>query len=90
MDYKEDIEDAKERMSAWWDHEIIDRPVISYYYPKKRGKLGAFLDTVGEDWTLAENHDDIDKTLDGYEKRAKETYFGGESIPFYFPIMVRE
>ena len=85
MEFKEDISEAQERMSAWWDHEIIDRPVISYYYPKKRGKLGTFLDTVGEDWTLAENHDDIDNAMNGYEKRAKETYFGGESIPFYFP-----
>ncbi len=85
MEYKEDIDEAKERMSAWWDHEIIDRPVLSYYYPKKRGKLGAFLDTVGEDWTLAKNYEDINKALDGYEKRAGETYFGGEALPFYFP-----
>ncbi|MHA1319072.1 MAG: hypothetical protein ACTSQ1_04575 [Promethearchaeota archaeon] len=85
MEYKEDIDKAKERMNAWWDHEIIDRPVLSYYYPKKRGKLGVFLDTVGEDWTLAKNYEDIDNALDGYEKRAGETYFGGESLPFYFP-----
>ncbi len=85
MEYKEDIDKAKERMNAWWDHEIIDRPVLSYYYPKKRGKLGVFLDTVGEDWTLAKNYEDIDNALDGYEKRARETYFGGESFPFYFP-----
>lgn len=85
MEYKEDITEAQERMNAWWDHEIIDRPVFSYYYPRKRGKLGAFLDTVGEDWILAENYDAIDNALDGFEKRAKETYFGGESIPFYFP-----
>ncbi|MHA1242313.1 MAG: hypothetical protein ACTSQU_16255 [Promethearchaeota archaeon] len=68
MEYKEDIDKAKERMNAWWDHEIIDR-----------------LDTVGEDWTLAKNYEDIDNALDGYEKRAGETYFGGESLPFYFP-----
>ncbi len=85
MEYKEDIEDAKERMSAWWDHEIIDRPVISYYYPKKRGKLGNFLDTVGENWSLAKDYDSIDKSLDGFEKRANESVFGGESIPFYLP-----
>jgi len=85
MEYKEDITEAKERMIAWWDHEIIDRPVLSYYYPKRRGKLGTFLDTVGENWTLANDYDDIDNALDGFEKRAKESYFGGESIPFYFP-----
>ncbi len=31
---KEDIEESKERMDAWWDHEVIDRPVISYYFSK--------------------------------------------------------
>ena len=32
--FKKDIEEAKERMKAWWDHEIIDRSCISYYYPR--------------------------------------------------------
>jgi hypothetical protein len=85
MEYKEDITEAKERMNSWWDHEIVDRPVLSYYFPKKRGKLGVYLDTVGSDWTLAKNYDAIDNALDGFEKRAGETYFGGESLPFYFP-----
>jgi len=85
MEYKEDITEAKERMRAWWDHEIIDRPVLSYYYPKKRGKKGVYLDIFGEDWTLAKNYEDIDNALNRFEKRAEETYFGGESIPFYFP-----
>ncbi len=28
MLYKEDEEAAKERMAAWWNHELVDRPVI--------------------------------------------------------------
>ena len=85
MEYKEDIAEAKERMIAWWDHEIIDRPVISYYFPKKRGKLGAYIDIIGEDWTLANNYEGIEEALDNYENRNDVTYFGGESIPFFFP-----
>ena len=85
MEYKGDIVEAKERMSAWWDHEIIDRPVFSYYFPKKRGKMYGYLDIFGEDWSLAKNHDEIEVPLNGFEKRAENTYFGGESIPFYFP-----
>ena len=85
MEYKGDIVEAKERMSAWWNHEIIDRPVFSYYFPKKRGKMYAYLDVFGEDWSLAKNHDEIEVPLNGFEKRAENTYFGGESIPFYFP-----
>ncbi|MFW9785928.1 MAG: hypothetical protein ACFFFB_26825, partial [Candidatus Heimdallarchaeota archaeon] len=85
MNLKEDLEDAKERLDAWWDHEIIDRPVISYYYPRKRGKLGGYLDVMGEDWSLAENFNGIETSLDGFEKRAEFTFFGGESIPTYLP-----
>ncbi|MHA1914583.1 MAG: hypothetical protein ACW986_11755 [Promethearchaeota archaeon] len=72
-------------MEAWWEHELIDRPVISYFYPKKRGKLGGYLDVMGEDWSLAEEFDGIEASLDGFEKRAELTFFGGESIPSYFP-----
>ena len=50
-------------MEAWWEHELIDRPVISYFYPKKRGKLGGYLDVMGEDWSLAENFDGIVESL---------------------------
>ncbi|NHJ22903.1 MAG: hypothetical protein EAX91_18320 [Candidatus Lokiarchaeota archaeon] len=85
MEYKEDIAEAKERMIAWWDHEIIDRPVISYYYQKKRGKPYGYLDIWGENWSLAQDYDGIEETLNGFEKRAENTYFGGESIPFFFP-----
>ncbi|MHA2391803.1 MAG: hypothetical protein ACXAEX_07525 [Promethearchaeota archaeon] len=85
MILKEDLEEAKERMDAWWDHEIIDRPAISYYYPKKRGKLGGYLDVMGEDWSLTEDFDGIETSLDGFEKRAELTFFGGESIPSYLP-----
>ena len=85
MEYKEDIAEAKERMSAFWDNEIIDRPVFSYNFAKKRGKLGAYLDIVGENWDLAQDHEGIENTLDGFEKRAEGTYYGGESIPCYFP-----
>ena len=85
MEYKEDIAEAKERMNAWWDHEIIDRPVIGYYFQKKKGKMYAYLDVYGENWSLAQNYDAIEETLDGFEIRAENTYFGGESIPYFFP-----
>lgn len=85
MELKEDIAEAKERMVAWWDHEIIDRPAISYYYPKRSGSMGGYMDAIGQDWTLGQNFDNIELALNGFEKRAIKTYFGGESIPSFFP-----
>ena len=84
MELKEDMKEAKERMAAWWDHELIDRPAISYYFPKRSGSIGGYLDALGQDWTIVQNYDDIDSALTGFEKRAKKTYFGGESIPCTF------
>ena len=69
MILKGDIEQAKERMNAWWDHEIIDRPTISYYVPKKRG-MGGYLDAISQGWELAQKPDEINSVLDHFEKRA--------------------
>ena len=80
MEYKEDIAEAKERMIAWWDHEIIDRPVLSYYFAKKRGKLGAYLDIVGEDWNLAKNYEGIEESLT----------FPENERPFYYLCKYRK
>ncbi len=85
MDLKEDIKEAKERMAAWWNHELIDRPVISYYFPKRSGSIGGYLDALGQDWSLAQNFDDLELFVNGFEKRAIKTYYGGESIPSLFP-----
>jgi len=82
---KEDIEESKERMDAWWDHEIIDRPVISYYFSKKRAAIGGYLDALGQDWRLAKNPESIEETIDSFEKNALKTFYGGEAIPSYFP-----
>ena len=84
--FKEDIEEAKERMKAWWDHEIIDRPCISYYYPR----LGEDFPDVMEFFDpvyLAQNNnwDNVKKDLDHFEIASKSWYFGGENIPRYFP-----
>ncbi|MHA1411351.1 MAG: hypothetical protein ACTSO4_01945 [Promethearchaeota archaeon] len=35
MNFKESFDEVALRLSAWWDHEKTDRPVISYYHPKK-------------------------------------------------------
>ncbi|GAG37920.1 unnamed protein product, partial [marine sediment metagenome] len=43
---KEDIDEAKNRLEAWWDHEIIDRPVISYYFPRNGSSIAGFFDII--------------------------------------------
>ncbi|MFX0101373.1 MAG: hypothetical protein ACFFCS_17495 [Candidatus Hodarchaeota archaeon] len=85
MVFKEDIQEAKERMAAWWDHEIIDRPVISYFLPGGSGSVDAILATTVINKDLAENPDNIEKALDVVEEGFSALIFGGENIPSYFP-----
>ena len=82
---KEDIVEAKERLKAWWDHEIIDRPVISYYYPREGSSITGLLDIFGFGWDLAKKPDGIEQTLDNFEERLPDLFFGGENIPSFFP-----
>ena len=83
--FKEDIGEAKERLKAWWDHEIIDRPTIAYYYPNEGASIMSLLDVFGFGWDLAKNPDGIEKILKNYEERLPDLYFGGEVIPSFFP-----
>lgn len=81
MIYKEDIESAKQRMDAWWNHEVLDRPVLAYTHPKPNVPLKAWPDH----WHLAKHHDDIKGYLDQFEAAIVGTEFGGERFPVLNP-----
>lgn len=77
MFYKEDWEEAKERYSAWWDGEIIDRPAIS---------VTALRDGVEsaprwDNWDFARHADDPSMAISSFEDWCDATFFGGESFP---------
>jgi 5-methyltetrahydrofolate--homocysteine methyltransferase len=84
--YKEDIKEAKERWNAWWDHELIDRPCISYWGPRPGQKITAEeVNTTFDFWCLAKNWDAIDHCMDIFDNISKKVDFGGENIPSFFP-----
>lgn len=85
MIIKEDLQEAKERLAAWWDHEIIDRPVISYNIPEGPGSEKAIIASSALNFDLAKNYDGIDPILDTFENYSDGLIFGGECIPSYFP-----
>ena len=85
--YKEDINEAKERLKAWWDHEIIDRPCIAYNCfkgSKQAPGFNAFIEYI-DPWYLAQNWDDIKTCLDNFENSFKNIILGGEAIPRFNP-----
>jgi 5-methyltetrahydrofolate--homocysteine methyltransferase len=79
--YKEDIEEAKERLKAWWDHEIIDRPCISYFCPKP----DAYFKGIYDLWYLAKHWDDFEGIANDYEEKSEALIFGAETIPWFWP-----
>jgi len=81
MDLKENVQDAKNRMSAWWDHEIIDRPVIGYTFRK----LNFRFSVAYSSWDLAQNYDSIEPIYDKFIQNAVNQKWGGEMFPNFWP-----
>lgn len=85
MIIKEDVQEAKERLKAWWDHERTDRPVISYNIPKGPGSEKALIGSTAINFELAKDWDGVNTILDIFEQYNGGVIYGAEAIPSYFP-----
>ncbi len=77
MQFKSDMTDAKQRMSAFWEGEITDRPAIAYIHQRADNVIVPALDF----WYLAKYWDDIDTYIQQFERHAECQVYGGEYIP---------
>jgi len=78
--YKEDWEEVKERMIAWWSGEVIDRVVMQVTAPRKDVKV----DSAWNGWYLVHNLAHPERAFEEFEKYCQGTYFGGEALPNLF------
>ncbi|KKL95987.1 hypothetical protein LCGC14_1848990 [marine sediment metagenome] len=85
MIVKEDLEEAKERMKSWWDHETTDRPTIAYNIPESQNSAKALIASSALNYDLGKNWDGIESILDTFENNTDGLVWGGECIPRYFP-----
>jgi hypothetical protein len=81
LQYKPDAEQAKQRMTAWWEKAIIDRPAILLTAPKPNpipwpNKRFA---------SLRERWMDIDYQVQCADIIAANTYWAGDGLPTYMP-----
>lgn len=85
--YKEDIEEAKQNLAAWWDHELRSRPILSYWTPKPKVRLSQLGDILEyfDPFFLAEFWDKIDEALEEFERQSELIMFEGEAIPRFLP-----
>jgi hypothetical protein len=88
--YKEDIEQAKRRVEAWWNGEILDRGVIQAPAPRHPSRMADEIKDTSS-WSQEEFRDyflNPDLVIPRLEKKLKGSYFGGESFPVMFPVSI--
>jgi len=81
LTYKPDAADACARMEAWWHGAILDRPAIQVTAPKPNPKPLP----EKRHATLRERWMDIDYAIECADARAANTYWGGETLPTFWP-----
>ena len=94
MYYKTDWEQAKKRLEAFWQNELLDRCCVAVFAPRKTSKLPPFPELQWGPWMggMEAIADDDEAALKEWwtdpeqnYQRAKlwfeNTYFGGEAIP---------
>jgi len=92
--YKEDWPQARKRVEAWWEGEIVDRAVIQVVAPREPLKPGEDFDYFAEPGQLSREElfrwfTDPEEVIPRLERRIAATYWGGEAFPLAFPVSVR-
>ena len=81
LKYKPDFDRAKKYWSAFWQKEIIDRPIVVVRSPKK--DMQYIFPKISSPYNYTRSLDGcIEKVFEDYEAMAERMYFGGEAIPF--------
>lgn len=91
--YKEDWQEAEERIEAWWQGEIVDRAVIKVTAPQegvRTADLEPLLDPIGlpQD-QIGPWFTNVDQVIPRLEKRVESVFWGGEALPVIFPVATR-
>ncbi|MGD0090756.1 MAG: trimethylamine corrinoid protein 2 [Planctomycetota bacterium] len=81
LEYKPDAEKACQRMAAWWEKEILDRPTIQVCAPQPSPRPGPKKHHA----SLRDRWMDVDYVLDCAQTNIANTYWGGEQLPAFHP-----
>ena len=77
--YKSDFEMAARRIEAWWDGDMVDRPVVSLVVPRMKPLLGFQEPTTPDDPEVARW--DVEYLCRRAEYQFDRTAYLGEAIP---------
>jgi len=70
---------VKERWAAWWEGEMVDRPLLQVFAPKDGATPGE-----PQDVDLVAQWTDIDFMIRRTLEQVRTTYYGGESLPVFW------
>jgi hypothetical protein len=81
LEYKPDAAEALKRMEAWWKREILDRPTLQVTAPRpeRRPLPEKHHATPRDRWM------DVEYNVERAAVAMGNTYWAGESLPFFFP-----
>jgi len=87
--YKEDTEEAQERLQAFWANACIDRPAIAVTAPREKPLPGPPAPPIpmhtpeGVNWEFC-NKLDPEYRMAASDARMRATFFGGEAMPCFW------
>ncbi|MCC7354122.1 MAG: hypothetical protein IT330_10225 [Anaerolineae bacterium] len=79
LEFKEDWEQAQERLMAWWEQELVDRACLHVQSPRA-GATQAPLPPPKDLW---QQWTDVEYNLMAAEECMQRTFFGGEAFPLF-------
>ncbi len=85
---KDDWDEARERMDAWWHNEVIDRPCMRVSAPLKPVKASGGPEEVPTE-ELESHWMDPERVVERHIRGLKSRWWGGESFPVMFPVSGR-
>ena len=81
LKYKPDFSRVQKYMDAYWEMEIIDRPILCVTASNGKERRPSLLP-----WVYLQNlntEDNYRKQMEDFEEIADTTYYGGEAVPTF-------
>ena len=91
LKYKPDFERAKKYFEAFWQKEVIDRPLVSITAPGKNGSWPDYHEiNCVNTFRARGDRDETLRLLEGYERYVAGITWMGEAIPYCLVFRSRD
>jgi 5-methyltetrahydrofolate--homocysteine methyltransferase len=87
VSWKDDWQQAEERMRAWWNGAVLDRAVVRVTAPRDGAEPVAGPGDVAEEQLLSW-FTEADQVIPRLEQGVASTFWGGEAFPVVFPVSI--